>query len=326
MTSNSSKFRSQRDLNVKLSPSRNRCPGNISDPMIKVTNERTATFGPVLPASNCIGPQFCMEKPDQSVEMSPDFDRHELNNLETPHAINKDAIFEHYKDMSQMIPDEPKAKTVIGRLAIDVPKIQDIKPLITTDTRYITKPMTGNMFKVYLLDTKSDTVKGVYEGEMRNDFPEGHGKVAFEDGTIYEGNWLRGEYQGKGKLMHSQFTYEGSLKDSLFDGEGKLTIKQVGEYEGMFMRGRFCGYGIFKWLKGKVYKGHWKDSSMHLKGMMAWPDGRRYIGGFSMGKKEGKGFFYFAGGMMIEARWRSGTVEHVFQKREGVYVPELLSK
>lgn len=241
-------------------------------------------------------------------------------------ADEKAKLLEEYKDLSQMIPDEPKVKKVI-REDICSPKALNIpKPLITEETRYMTKPLLGNKFKVYMLDKPTETVKGVYEGQMKEGLPQGAGKVTFEDGSVYEGNWSHGEYHGQGKLSSSTFSYEGGFKDSLFDGEGKLTLVGVGEYEGMFSRGKFSGYGIFRWIKGKIYRGHWRDNHMHLKGMLVWPDGRKYIGNFSMGKKEGKGYFYFAGGLMMEATWKGGKVEHIFQKREASFIPELIAK
>lgn len=179
--------------------------------------------------------------------------------------------------------------------------------------RYLHKQSAINREKIFILD--SNEIKGVFEGEAEGHLPNGHGKVVYENGYEYEGDWMKGEYSGTGELTGDKFVYKGEFKNSRFDGKGQLSIQGAGIYEGMFWRGKFSGYGVFRWPNGKVYKGNWKESRMHYKGMLLWPDGRKYIGGFNMGKKEGKGIYYFAGGMMIEGRWKSGKLVQVMQKR-----------
>jgi hypothetical protein len=39
----------------------------------------------------------------------------------------------------------------------------------------------------------------VYEGNLKNGFPQGEGKCTFDDGSVYEGNWRDGVVHGEGK-------------------------------------------------------------------------------------------------------------------------------
>ena len=206
-------------------------------------------------------------------------------------------------------------------MQVDIPR--SYQP---SDSRYISSLLADGRSKVYLLAADSAAVRGVFEGGFVDGLPQGAGKAVYEDNSVYEGEWSRGEYHGAGKLVTSTFHYTGSFKDSLFDGQGKLVLVNVGEYDGLFLRGKFCGYGLFKWLSGKLYRGHWRDNQMHLKGYLMWPDGRKYIGNFNHGKKDGKGYFYFSGGMMIEAKWKNGKVQKILQKNTSVQINDILTR
>ncbi len=76
-----------------------------------------------------------------------------------------------------------------------------------------------------------------YEGQFKNEMPDGKGKLTFEFGTTYEGEFKEGKYHGNGRLMYVYGDYQiglfeqgkfisGSEKDS-----GSLADRQMAEAE-----------------------------------------------------------------------------------------------
>jgi hypothetical protein len=63
-----------------------------------------------------------------------------------------------------------------------------------------------------------------YEGYTLNGMKQGHGKLMFEDGAYYEGNFERDQINGRGVLYYCQEkpAYEGEWVNGQFHGEGIL--------------------------------------------------------------------------------------------------------
>lgn len=81
----------------------------------------------------------------------------------------------------------------------------------------------------------------VYEGKTnKNGEPHGKGKVTWDDGDIYEGEFYNGDYHGVGKLIFE-------------DGE---------IYEGEFKKGFMCGNGQITYPNGSVQYGVWEDDTL----------------------------------------------------------------
>lgn len=60
----------------------------------------------------------------------------------------------------------------------------------------------------------------VYVGKIKDNKPDGIGKMTFLDGTIFEGNWVDGKKQGKGKLIYKNGEIqEGNWIDDKLKGE-----------------------------------------------------------------------------------------------------------
>ena len=51
----------------------------------------------------------------------------------------------------------------------------------------------------------------------------GRGRVQYQDGTIFEGNFKDDRPNGFGKMTSRDYTYEGSFVDGLKNGNGNLT-------------------------------------------------------------------------------------------------------
>jgi len=80
-----------------------------------------------------------------------------------------------------------------------------------------------------ILYYKNGNIK--YEGDFKNNMPDGNGKYIWEDGSYYIGPWVKGLKHGKGKLYYANnnIKYDGNYNLDLFDGYGKY-IAENGEY------------------------------------------------------------------------------------------------
>lgn len=80
---------------------------------------------------------------------------------------------------------------------------------------------------------------GRYEGQVRglNTF-HGYGIWEMANGSVYQGEFKHGNFDGKGKLTFSNGSYYiGEFKDSYFHGEGKLVTADGNIIEGIFKKG-----------------------------------------------------------------------------------------
>lgn len=124
----------------------------------------------------------------------------------------------------------------------------------------------------------------LFEGYFINGKKNGRGKYIWANGDIFDGNWVDGKRTGKGRITWSNGdTYEGEWKDGKLCGRGKLI--QYGKspsgetymkysYDGEWLDNREHGHGIcvegdFGWEKmDKVFEGEWVDGKR--QGRFVW--------------------------------------------------------
>ena len=85
-----------------------------------------------------------------------------------------------------------------------------------------------------------------YEGEFKNNMPNGKGKLYDKNGTvIYEGDFIKGKFEGNGKIIQKGFGYYiGSFMNGSLNGKGKIYDKNDKiVYEGYFKNDHFEGDG-----------------------------------------------------------------------------------
>ena len=83
-----------------------------------------------------------------------------------------------------------------------------------------------------------DNGKIKYEGYVVASKMNGQGKLTFENGDAYEGEFSNGIFNGKGTYKSAQgWTYTGQFKNGYADGKGKLTTEGQATYEGTFKQG-----------------------------------------------------------------------------------------
>ncbi|HFI0635201.1 TPA: hypothetical protein ACGO2X_000928 [Streptococcus suis] len=83
-----------------------------------------------------------------------------------------------------------------------------------------------------------DNGKLQYNGYVVASKMNGQGKLTFENGDSYQGQFKNGIFHGKGTYTSaSGWTYTGEFKNGYADGQGKLTTEGKAVYEGRFKQG-----------------------------------------------------------------------------------------
>lgn len=94
----------------------------------------------------------------------------------------------------------------------------------------------GRMSSKEVLNLDNGKIK--YEGYVVASKMNGQGKLTFENGDTYEGEFSNGIFNGKGTYKSAQgWTYTGQFKNGYADGKGKLTTEGQATYEGTFKQG-----------------------------------------------------------------------------------------
>ena len=129
----------------------------------------------------------------------------------------------------------------------------------------------GFMYKGEYLDDKkvdgvvvdSATGRDVYVGEWDSDNYNGSGVLRNPyTGSIYEGEFVGGLFEGYGKLTWSTGDhYVGNFRQGRQDGRGTLVLQGKGEYDGYFCAGTYHGRGSIRYASGDMYNGNFERGS-----------------------------------------------------------------
>ncbi|OMJ72179.1 hypothetical protein SteCoe_29446 [Stentor coeruleus] len=177
-----------------------------------------------------------------------------------------------------------------------------------------------------------------YIGNFHLDRIEGFGRMIFENGDVYEGEFLNGQAHGKGKYIQKNGAvysgefkkdkqhgigtelwcngckYEGSYKKGMKHGKGKITYPNNTSYTGDFYENRIEGKGVYQWSKAKWYEGEFVDNKMHGQGELHSQSGLIYKGSFVDDFKDGYGILTWPDGRIYEGMWKNGV-----QHGEGIF-------
>ena len=137
--------------------------------------------------------------------------------------------------------------------------------------KLVTKGGTANIEKIEYEDA-------VYIGATLNGKRDGIGKLTYNDGDIYDGEWKNDQKEGKGIYKWGKGKWEGDI----YDGEWK--------------NGQQEGKGIYKFIIGDIYDGEWKNGQQEGKGVLKFKSGDIYDGEWKNDQREGKGVFKFKSG------------------------------
>lgn len=66
----------------------------------------------------------------------------------------------------------------------------------------------------------------MYTGNFRDHWPHGRCKIQLPDGSLYDGNVIKGVKEGKGTLINlERQVYEGDFKNELKEGQGVISVQ-----------------------------------------------------------------------------------------------------
>lgn len=86
--------------------------------------------------------------------------------------------------------------------------------------------------------------KQLYEGWFKQNMFHGRGRVIFQTGAYYIGEWSEGNKHGQGYMwLQNGQTYQGEYRDDMKNGQG-----------------------TYRWPSGDIYIGEWLDGKKHGKG------------------------------------------------------------
>ncbi|KAG7360925.1 MORN repeat-containing protein [Nitzschia inconspicua] len=174
---------------------------------------------------------------------------------------------------------------------------------------------------------------GMYSGyvSMKDRLPHGKGKMIYDNGREYEGDWKGGRWHGFGKWKNpngdyyeGKFVYDarhgsgvyrwrngneykGDFHEDKRQGKGIFNFANGNVYEGDFVNGIFEGRGIYK-FEGGYYEGDWACGRYHGKGMLSFADGSSYCGGFDNGVANGEGEETASNGTIRVGIWENGRL------------------
>jgi hypothetical protein len=127
-----------------------------------------------------------------------------------------------------------------------------------------------------------------YEGQFINGKKNGKGKLVDSAGNIFSGLWqeeepIRGTYKFK-----NGDKYTGRFKDRMFHGVGVLVYSNGDRYIGEFKKDKRSGYGsmVYKSLR-KIYIGKWKNDKQNGKGRVYYfteSESGKYVNGVKVPK------------------------------------------
>ena len=148
----------------------------------------------------------------------------------------------------------------------------------------------------------------VYEGDFVFGKEHGYGVFTWADGDVYEGNFKDGKFDGHGYMTWAGGdTYEGDFVDGVRTGKGKITFANGDIYEGDFVDGVMSGYGTFSWISGDVYKGSFVDGHTD-KGTLTYLNGDVYEGTLVDGAMSGYGTYRWTNGNVYEGYFENNAM------------------
>ncbi|KAG7356956.1 MORN repeat-containing protein [Nitzschia inconspicua] len=174
---------------------------------------------------------------------------------------------------------------------------------------------------------------GIYSGyvSIKDRLPHGKGKMIYDNGREYEGDWKGGRWHGfgmwknpNGDYYEGKFVYDarhgsgvyrwrngneyqGDFHEDKRQGKGIFNFANGNVYEGDFVNGIFEGKGRYK-FEGGYYEGDWACGRYHGKGILSFADGSSYCGGFDNGVANGEGKETASNGTVRVGIWENGRL------------------
>ena len=192
---------------------------------------------------------------------------------------------------------------------------------------------SNNFFtKLYVFQYRN--IKSFYVGEVDiNNCLNGRGILTMENGTKYNGYFIKNEFTGKGNLINKDGEYfKGYFENGVLNGNGIQKLLNGCSFEGNFIKGIKNGFGkedsdefiyegeykndqkngngkmYFKLLHDS-YEGNFVNNNINGNGIYKWKNGDCYEGNFENGKMNGKGKYSWPDGGFYEGDYVNNIKE-----------------
>ena len=107
---------------------------------------------------------------------------------------------------------------------------------------------------------------------------EGEGIFKWKDGSMYKGNFNKGNINGNGIFnWQDGRIYKGEFLNGEIEGKGEFIWPNNHKYIGSYIKGKKNGFGIYYWNNDIFYEGNWVNNSQHGEGTFS--NGLRRIKG-----------------------------------------------
>ena len=145
----------------------------------------------------------------------------------------------------------------------------------------------------------------VYNGSWVNGKREGARKMTFPNKDYYEGEWKNDAPNGKGEHFIGGEYYEGDFVEGNRHGKGKyIWIKENTKYVGEFVDNLKHGLGIFYDENDSVYEGNWSEDKRYGTGKITLKDGSSMSGFFNDTEIEGEATVKLSGGENFKGKYK----------------------
>lgn len=188
----------------------------------------------------------------------------------------------------------------------------------------------GKSCSVDLADDVMTQFAGTYKrfiGGVEESMPSGKGKLEWQDGPTYKGDFSQGKRHGQGTMKDksNRTVLTGNWDRDLPDGRVVAMVLPDGKvYTGDVKQGQRQGMGELFKNGVAFYEGLWMNDLPHGRGALYATDGD-YDGEFKGGKRHGKGRFEFKSNPLSNGKPRvyEGDWKNDRPDGTGRYVNEL---
>jgi len=141
----------------------------------------------------------------------------------------------------------------------------------------------------------------IYQGEWENDVENGHGVCEYTSGDVYTGNWTDGKINGQGRYDWA----DGEVNEGIFEGgvmnckTGKCTYTGGDTFEGSWENDKKTGFGTYKHRSGASYVGFYANDMRNGEGTYTSQFGEKYTGNYRDDKRHGFGKVFDAHGKVL---------------------------
>jgi hypothetical protein len=226
----------------------------------------------------------------------------------------------------------PKARSMSLDDHLPLKKVSSDREDGTSMTELDDESTLVPVVKVLIMDPSGNI--GKYTGTIciNTGKPQGSGKIEYESGGSYDGDWNQGSWSGFG--LHAKSNgdiYEGTFFDNskhgmgtyryrdgkrVFEGryvmgqriDGQMTYGDGSIYKGQWYDGKRHGRGIYRFKDSSIYKGEFLQDVIHGVGQLVWPDGAKYVGEWNQGHRHGMGKEFASDGRLrYEGKWKDSV-------------------